>query len=169
MLSIDDFNYLLDKQALLDTNIRNAKQISYAEWMGDDMETKHSIALKVEVAEFVNECHDVWKYWKDKMPKLNNILDEAVDVIHFVLLIVNKREVTGKAKLLYLDIEQYTDNARKIDSHKLLEHMLVSPNIADNLAVLFVILDRYGFTREDILDQYHTKNRENFRRLKSGY
>lgn len=169
MLTKEDFEYLLDKQALLDTNIRNTKQISHAQWMSDDMETKHSIALKVEVAEFVNECKDVWKYWTTKTPVPDRILDEAVDVLHFVLLIVNKRSVTGKARLLYLDIEGYVKEAQKIDSHKLLDHMLVSPNIADNLAVLFVILDRYCFTREDILDQYHAKNRENIRRLENEY
>lgn len=169
MLTKDDFVYLLDKQALLDTNIRNTKQISHAQWMSEDMETKHSIALKVEVAEFVNECKDVWKYWTTKQPVPDRILDEAVDVLHFVLLIVNKRSVTGKAGLLYLDIEGHVKAIQEIDSHKLLEHMLVSPSIVDNLAVLFVILDRYGFTREDILDQYHAKNLENFRRLESGY
>lgn len=167
MLTKDDFEYLLDKQAQLDKHIRDKKGISHNEWMSSEIEIKQIIALRVEVAEFVNECKDSWKYWTTKSPNLDRVLDEGIDVLHFILQLSNRRDIATT--------EFLNERAGILigkDTHKtyeLLIRMLETDEFDVILACLFAVLDRYGFTREDILDQYHKKNRENFRRLNNGY
>ena len=97
-LTLEDFEYFSEKQALLDEAIKKQKNITDEEWL-HDLENNHVIALKVEVAEFVNECSNLWKYWKEKKPNRERILDEAIDVLHFVFLKLNKKTRFAKRAL----------------------------------------------------------------------
>src|SRR5699024_5695636 len=90
-----DFNkFYVPKQNELDKYIRNKKNISNEDWNDNEFYQKaHYIALKTEVGELVNECRDVWKYWKDKTEDKTKIIDEFVDVLHFATLIFNKQNM----------------------------------------------------------------------------
>lgn len=172
-LTLEDFKYFSEKQGLLDDAIKKQKGISDDEWK-DDLTNKHSIALYIERAEFANECSDLWKYWKDKRPNLDKVIDEAIDVIHFVFLVVNKYEET-------LDIPTAYDLFKRIQeaSHKELDEfddkdyyissLFAAENELEVLGKVLYILDLYGLTREDVIAQYNKKNAVNFERLESGY
>src|SRR5699024_4193349 len=104
-LTLEDFKYFSKKQELLDNEIKKQKNISDDEWK-HDLDINHTLALKIEIAEFVNECSDIWKYWKDKQPNLDKVLDEAIDVIHFVFLTINKHKESLDLSSSY-DIYKY--------------------------------------------------------------
>lgn len=161
------FEKFSKKQEELDSMIREKFGININEWKRA-YQRNHEIALKVELAEFVNECHDVWKYWKQKSVVPERILDEAVDVIHFLHLILNKSDESNTELL----------NTYIHDLHE--ENVTLSGMLDDLLDVnteylyytyaqLLLILERYAFTLDDIEQAYDRKNAENHKRQESRY
>lgn len=170
-LTLKDFEYFARKQALLDNSIMQQKNISDDEW-NYILNNHHTIALKVEVAEFVNECSDLWKYWKDKEPHRERILDEAIDVLHFVFLKLNKKHDLPKGHYLdYFRTATMTNEVLKHDKDKSewLSALLRHNDELKILSIVMFILSDYGFTRDDVINQYNKKNAVNFERLESGY
>lgn len=171
-LTLEDFKYFLEKQALLDEAIMKEKQITKNEWL-NDLENNHVIALKVEVAEFVNECSNIWKYWKDKEPNRERIIDEAIDVLHFVFLRLNKRANLSEKEVydFYINnsasrINAVGENEKTSEMFRLLLDKQYPLTI---LAIVMYVLSEYGFTRDDVIEQYNKKNAINFERLENGY
>lgn len=161
------FEKFSKKQEELDSMIREKFDININEWKRA-YQRNHEIALRVEIAEFVNECHDVWKYWKQKSVVPERILDEAVDVIHFLHLILNKSDESNTELL-----NTYIHDLRE-------ENVTLSGMLDDLLDVnteylyytyaqLLLILERYAFTLDDIEQAYDRKNAENHKRQESGY
>lgn len=175
-LTLEDFKYFSKKQELLDNEIKKQKNISDDEWK-HDLDINHTIALKIEIAEFVNECSDIWKYWKDKQPNKERIIDEAIDVLHFVFLRINKenRDINDVYELYDLANEQLKYNKEndlinlKDGLSNLLEHDGKEEKPELLFLVVLFILTHYEFTREDIIEQYNKKNAINFERLENGY
>lgn len=176
MLTKADLHYLLTQQEKLDKNIREKLNISEKKWR-NDMTSEHSLAIEVEVSEFINECHDLWKYWKSKPVNKARIIEEGIDVIHFLMLhynkesngkFVSKREVAHNMHgLLNLFVKGMDD--LPVDALALEQLILKSDDIVFQLYVVLKVLDHYGFTAEDIISEYNTKNKENFRRIETGY
>lgn len=168
LITAADIEYLLTQQEKLDKNIREKKGISQNEWL--DMDDKHYIALSVEKAEFINECHDLdnWKYWKSKPVDREKIIDEAIDVIHFVMLIVNKMNTAEDLheELVSLDGmmsgSQLTDLAIK-------NYLKLVNDLPFTMYTTLRILDHYSFTSKDIIDAYNRKNKINFERMAGNY
>lgn len=175
-LTLEDFKYFSEKQALLDEAIKKQKNITDDEWL-HDLNNNHTIALKVEIAEFVNECSNIWKYWKDKEPNRERIIDEAIDVLHFLFLRINKenRDMNDVYELYDLANEQLKYNKENdlINLKDGLSNLLEYDNKEEKpellLLVVLFILTHYDFTREDIINQYNKKNAINFERLENGY
>lgn len=169
LLTLADIEYLLTQQEKLDADIRKKKDISDTEWNSIEFDSMHGAALYVEKAELINECHDLWKYWKSKPVDRFKILDEAVDCIHFLMLIANKKEETPESILhrLHDGLDFITENY-SVDEH-LVSGFLRAEGFEINIAIIAVLLDHYGFTTKDIIDQYNRKNRINFERLNSNY
>lgn len=170
-LTLEDFEYFAKKQALLDNAIMYQKDITDYEWT-EVLDNNHTIAFKVEIAEFINECSDLWKYWKDKEPNRERIIDEAIDVLHFVFLKLNKKH--DLPRYHYLDYFRITTNveaSRKFltDKTPWLITLLNSLDEIQILAIVMYILSEYGFTRDDVINQYNKKNAINFERLENGY
>ena len=165
--NIDQIKYLLDKQSDLDEAIRQEKGISIRAWR-EDMEIEHEIALHVEVGEFINECRDVWKYWKEKPVDVERLLDEAVDVIHFCFLLFNKGEY-GDAYSIQHKIEQELRVLHEVNRQELILGLLDFYYPVTALALLLKVIESYGFTTEDIMLAYDKKNKVNYERLESGY
>lgn len=170
-LTLEDFKYFSKKQELLDNEIKKQKNISDDEWK-HDLDINHTIALKIEIAEFVNECSDIWKYWKDKQPNKERIIDEAIDVLHFVFLKLNKLNFSVK--------EYYSDYFRlkslikndydfSVENPVCLYDLIEEQDELNMLVLVMYILSDYNFTREDVINQYNKKNAINFERLENGY
>lgn len=180
-LILDFTNDTIRNQARLDEYIREQKGISDDEWLGDKFFVFHELAYKTEVSEFINECHDVWKYWKSKPVDTNRIVDEFVDVVHFANLIVNKISVDGyhisetdELRPIVYDLWREAKN-NKIAPHVFL-HMLDKPNFDTVKSTLRPIVhsirflyEQYGIGIEDVIDAYHKKNKENYERQQNGY
>ncbi|PKE25143.1 hypothetical protein CW689_01375 [Macrococcoides caseolyticum] len=161
------FEKFSKKQEELDDMIRTKFTIGTTEW-NYDLETKHLIALKVEVAEFVNNCHDLWKYWKQKAVNLDMIIEEAVDVIHFIHLILNKKRLTSDAHIAHIVVER-VKFANRSTYAEIIEDMLNTNDVYEIYAGLLLILDHYAFTLDDIEQAYDRKNAENHARQNRNY
>ena len=179
--ALDFMRDAIRNQARLDEYIREQKGISDDEWLGDKFFVFHELAYKNEVSEFINECHDVWKYWKSKPVDTNRIVDEFVDVVHFANLIVNKMSLNGynisetdKLRDVVLSLWREAKN-NKIEPHVFL-HALEKPNFDTVKSTLRPIIhgirflyEQYGIDIEDVIDAYHKKNKENYERQQNGY
>lgn len=170
-LTLEDFEYFAKKQALLDNAIMYQKDITDYEWT-EVLDNNHTIALKIEIAEFVNECSNIWKYWKDKEPNRERILDEAIDVLHFVFLKLNKSN--NFIKDHYLDYFRRKTVIKTVfkgveNKSVCLSDLLRHKDELSILANVMYILSEYGFTRDDVINQYNKKNAINFERLENGY
>lgn len=175
-LNTADLQYLLTQQEKLDKSIRERLNISEDKWKYG-MVSEHSLASNVEVHEFINECHDLWKYWKSKPVNKEKIIGEAIDVIHFLMLHYNKerqgvinsdkKAAENMYKYLKLFVEGMDD--LPVDAQALEQLILKSEDIVFQLYVVLKVLDYYGFTSKDIIDEYNNKNAINFERLNNGY
>ena len=166
LLTAPDIEYLRGQQMKLDGEIIRNNGITHDEWI-EDLHTNHIIALRVEVAEFVNEARE-WKYWKKKPIDRERIIDEAVDVIHFLMLLWNKRSETIDSYGILLWVQWYLEHEKGRNKRVLLK-MLSTDNLELLMAYLLYVLNDYNFTTQDILDAYNRKNKINFERLESGY
>ena len=178
------FTKLTDKQEVLDAEIREKHDISSDDWL-EYLDINHKLALRGEVAEFINEARDQWKYWKKKKPNMDQLIDEAVDVIHFLHLMMNKRHFDLNWKVAYLNkrIEHFraltyrgrnekTFEKIEPDYRKYLNYMYnvdTNEDLIDTYAILLVVLDYYNFTLQDIETAYDTKHKLNRLRQESNY
>ena len=165
--NINQIKYLLDKQSDLDEAIRQEKGISIKSWR-DDMTIEHEIALHVEVGEFINECRDLWKYWKEKPVDVELLLDEAVDVMHFCFLLFNKGDYDDAYSIQRV-IEQELGEFRGLNRQELLHEMISLCHPDAILALILKVIESYGLTTEDLMLAYDKKNKVNYERLESGY
>lgn len=180
--TISDFiNDALENQARLDEYIREQHSITDEKWVGSRFKIYHELAYKNEVSEFINECHDVWKYWKIKPVDKNRIVDEFVDVIHFASLIVNKVSVDGyhisetdELRSVVYDLWQEAKN-NKVAPYTFL-NTLEKPNfdtiestLRPVIQGIYFLYTRYGIGIEDVIDAYYKKNKENYERQQNGY
>ena len=175
LLTTADIEYLLTQQEKLDKDIREKESINEVGWRYG-LDKQHEIALRVEVHEFINECHDVWKYWKSKPIDKNRIIDEAVDVIHFVMLLKNKLwgRSYSQTPLIEEEFKEVAESPRFKTLEKplnLIFELLESEynSYVTQLYLVLKILDHYGFTSKDIIDAYNRKNKINFERMARNY
>lgn len=102
---------------------------------------------------------------------MEDVLDGAIDVIHFCMLKLNKSNVNTEC----VDTEWLASNITdEIQSRGQLEDRMevkcvmyllsVDDNSLYTLGFVLQILDYYSFTAQDIIDQYKIKNAENFRK-----
>lgn len=170
-LNKPDIIYLLSKQETLDESMRETLKIKKEHWLLN-MRKEHHIALNVEVAEFCNNAYQSWKYWKKKPMSHELILEEAIDVIHFVMLDLNKHNVKTEwtADNIVSDIQAAKSLYDRSEVKEVIYKLMSNNNSSLNVLIYVLqILDYYGFTSQNIIHCYNEKNRENFRRLASGY
>ena len=171
LLNKSDLIYLLTQQNKLDAAMREELGISESDWM-TTMAMEHSIALNVELHEFINSAFRAWKYWKRKDMNMDDVLDEAIDVIHFCMLRLNKS--TANTEFIAGNVESEIQDKRQLEDRKAVKRVMYhlsngSMSAESILAYVLSILDYYGFTGQDIINQYNKKNAVNFQRLASGY
>ena len=168
LLTEQDIRYLLEQQERLDADIRKKFSINDTAWI--EMDVEHDIALRVEVAEFVNACYKSWKYWKSKPMDRSQILDEAIDVIHFVMLHYNKRfDLNFATELLVESLRSMDKVEDEFDVKERLHHTLRYDSRFHLFKEVLAILDFYDFDRKQIMQAYKEKNEVNFERLAGGY
>lgn len=186
---VDHYVYFSRKQAVLDKHIREKKNISDHDWYESDFyHQAHHLALKNEVNEWINECRDIWKYWKDKPVDRELLIDEFVDIIHFITLIFDKKPIVRKA-IASNDLTSLEDDIKNhihydsFESNRESERLLTAQEAlacldtmerTDDIALilingLLVMIGHYDFTSDDIKRAYDKKNQVNFERQNHGW
>lgn len=181
--------YFSERQSELDNHIRDKKGISLEDWQNNlYYDQAHYIALKNEVNEFINECRDIWKYWKDKPVDNAKLIDEFVDIIHFSVLIFNKtfmkkiKDVSDVMDVIYPEIQKRTvillafinpekrPTLNQSQALNLLYQLERSDNILDIVIYgLLLMMGYYDFTGDQIKHAYDVKNQVNFDRQNNGW
>lgn len=150
--------------------MREQLEISEEAWA--DMNTDHNIALNVELHEFINACHKAWKYWKRKDMNRADVLDEAIDVIHFSMLMFNKSHLDTQtlASTIASEMDFLNPLNDRMEVKLLMADLSIHGyTVLNKFGSILQILDYYGFTTLDILSAYNKKNKVNFERLNNGY
>ena len=177
ILSRETWAYIVDKQKVLD----EAFMIK-AKWKPDGRDRK--TALRIEICEFANEFPEKLKWWKHKEDDLAKILDEYVDILHFMAgITLDKNKLLPVFEPLaylagmkpphaetYDKIEQrdYKDY-EKYTTKWLLQELVKTKKVHTAVALATYILEREGFEDKDIRSAYDMKNKENFERIEAGY
>ena len=130
---------------------------------------KLEIAFAVEAFELMNECRESFKYWSRKKNDWDKILEEYIDGVHFLLSMANHRGQTDEVIEQFVrGLELPTDDEtppifefvrRSVTSNDLLEKALCYGTIGHLL----------HFNIHVIYDAYLEKNKENYKRQKTGY
>ena len=167
---IDLIKEMLQMQAKLDESIMKEYGLTEIE------EAKLNMAILDEVGELTHELKGNWCWWKKTQPKVDDakVLEELVDVWHFILSYTNKFNDgvsmfdTG---VVYFN-QDYLFCSSKMNFDKTAFTNMLSMLIEswfDRLAVLTVITEHLGFTIEDVYQAYCEKNKINYQRLNEGY
>lgn len=175
ILSEQTFIELAGKQEVLDAKIKAAKGI--AELPLERIE----LAYRVEAAECVNEMKGDMKYWSNKPMNRDAFLEEFVDALHFFLSWVNhaqfKIEAIGQNfdySMIYSDFERSvwmvndSGDEEREEAWMLAMKVLTYEDISYSFAALYLLVEIYDFTEQDVIDTYNKKNAVNHDRSDSG-
>ena len=131
---------------------------------------KKILAMLVEVGECANEWRG-FKFWSnDQQPRKEKLLEELVDVWHFVLSIGNDIGFNNYKKI----------KANRIDStlcdfnnlYLFIMDFYVQPSLHQYQWLFIQLIDlslSLGFTLEEIEEAYYKKNKINHERQENGY
>lgn len=133
---------------------------------------KRVVALQVELGELANELR-FFKFWSKNQEKSDRTLAEYVDVLHFLLSIVN----TLDARELEFNYPNDPDNIKEISMTEMFSltmrfagDLYEKPIMVGYAFMAFLDLGfLIGFTWDEIVAEYEKKHAENILRQASGY
>ncbi|WP_067730623.1 dUTP diphosphatase [Oceanobacillus damuensis] len=160
-----NWKQLFDMQKQLDTYIEVNHNLSKT-----DVFQEKYLALLVELGELANETR-CFKFWSNKPRNEKNvILEEYVDVIHFILSLgLEKGFIYHPSEwqsAMVTETEQFTDVFEAAVAYKNNATQINYNNLFLKTLQLAEIL---GFTEEDIQAAYIKKNEINYERQNQGY
>ena len=151
-------------------NNQRLDSIFYQKYSSDnDLYRKNCIEILVELGEFVNESK-VFKYWTNKTPNKNKILEEYADVITMCLYFMNEFKMELDDRYLHigsndiLEVINYLFNKMSLLMNNNDQELL--KDIFGNVLYLGKILE---FSEEEIIDVINKKHQIIEERLKSDY
>ncbi|ALC92080.1 hypothetical protein AM500_21510 [Bacillus sp. FJAT-18017] len=186
-----EFTKLLQMEKDLDERIEN----EHPRKQGEDRRAKKLIALFVEIGEMANEAR-FFKCWShDQEPRTtcpecknagfvgmadyaevecwecegkgkNPLLEEAVDVLHFLLSIANDINIDSPAVELFKKLSLEEQVLDLIDQART---CYVPTDWHCTWSLYIGLMDMLGFTWEQICEAYLEKNAVNFMRQETGY
>ncbi|MEK4486695.1 dUTP diphosphatase [Psychrobacillus sp. FSL H8-0484] len=156
---------LFTMQQALDEYIQTNMQVN------EDVFIRKGLALLVELAELANETR-CFKFWSTKGPSERVIiLEEYVDSVHFLLSLGIEKD--------FHDLKDWPKDKIEEDLTKLFlltnEAILVflnNPTKIDyeKIWILYgAIAEKLGFSSEEVLHAYISKNETNYERQQNGY
>ena len=138
-----------------------------------DVIEKRMLALLVETGELANETR-CFKYWSRKEPSAKEvILEEYVDVFHFILSLGNLFDHTEKIINTDFNVRHAVDLTEEFMN--LYESVITfreKPHFPQYLHIFIFFLSighALGFTDDDIYNAYMSKNKTNYERQQNGY
>ena len=171
---------LLKEQKALDDEIRENNNIPKEE----SLISRKYIALKTELYELTNQIES-FKYWKKNKGK-DNILEEGVDVLHFILSLALETGVglehEGEERVKEFfdttktELEKFGKDAIINESIIIMDTLLSEiPGkkeyvvLYPTLMLLLQVLQICEYTVDDIYDCYMKKNEINHERQENNY
>lgn len=136
-----------------------------------DVFQRKGLALIVELAELANETR-CFKFWSNKgASEREVILEEYVDSIHFLLSLGIEK------KLDYLEVWPQSNLKQEITEIFLMTNSAIldfltnpSENRYEKVWIMYgAIAEKLGFSSEEVLNAYISKNETNYERQKNGY
>lgn len=169
LLSKEQIEKITELQRELDIHVRKSNDIPEEQ----DLNLEKYIALKTEFFEFVNEIES-FKYWKKNKGK-SHILEEACDTMHFIfsLAIDNgakieiNEEVLGDIKPETFDLNDLIGIIDANITDIFIEHAWGDLFIV--LTLLLIMINKCGFTADDLYNEYIRKNQINHDRQVNNY
>lgn len=171
-LTRETWQYIKRRQKELDDAF-----LSKAKWLPND--NARLSALLIERGELINEFPETFKWWKHKADDRARIIDEYIDLLHFLAGMDGMwiPIITLDDEYSRIIFEARTDKWRRFSDEYVLEQLLdYSPDreypvqsACQVVALATHIMGRIGFTDGDILVAYDAKNAENFKRIAEGY
>lgn len=138
-------------------------------------EEKLRFAILDEVGELTHELKANWCWWKKSQAPVDRkkVLEELVDIWHFVLIHVN----VNLKGTRYFDHYTLDEINRILNTYRVLiesdglslalGNLLMSPK--GRILQLIAISEYIGFNIQQIYEAYCDKNKVNYQRLKEGY
>ncbi|MBD7943599.1 MULTISPECIES: dUTP diphosphatase [Psychrobacillus] len=139
--------------------------------VNEDVFQRKGLALIVELAELANETR-CFKFWSNKgASEREVILEEYVDSIHFLLSLGIEK------KLDYLEVWPQSNLKQEITEIFLMTNSAIldfltnpSENRYEKVWIMYgAIAEKLGFSSEEVLNAYISKNETNYERQKNGY
>lgn len=137
---------------------------------GEDRSAKRMLALIVEMAEAANDSR-CFKFWMEKPISKPTLLEEVVDVYHFILEhgIIHGFYVEENYTLFH-EVEDPTLHFLSLIESAI--QFFKKPR-EEEYRVMFAaflgLVHILGFSEDDLDTAYRAKNQENLRRLENGY
>lgn len=138
-------------------------------------EEKLCFAILDEVGELTHELKANWCWWKKTQPPVDeeNVLEELVDVWHFVLSYQN-HFINGEKGIenTYMVKRNSKNILRRMRNDEFGLTVAFSDLVSwkwNKLERLIAITEYLGFTIERVYEAYCGKNKINYQRLKEGY
>lgn len=132
-------------------------------------------ALLDEIGELNHELKPTWCWWKENPGEVdkNKVLEEFVDVVHFILMRAIRTEDSGldNAEKWYFTkgfIDAHWEDENSDHTYKLYD--LLRPQSLEFCGRnLFCISRKLGFDWQEVYEEYKRKNAINFERQENGY
>lgn len=169
LLTKEQIEKITELQTELDIRVRENNDIP----MEQDLNLEKYIALKTELFEFINEIES-FKYWKKNKGK-SHILEEACDTMHFIFSLAIENgakielgeEVLGDIKPETFDLNDLIGIIDANITDIFIEHAWEDIFIV--LTLLLIMINKCGFTANDLYEEYIRKNQINHERQANNY
>lgn len=154
----ETFEDILKLQKHLDESIHNARERTL-----EDIK----LSLIAECIEFNEETKDSHKTWKTKPYNKENELEELTDILFFIAQLYNTFDKKDTMVEYGCDVFNNSENYLKLNSVKItgiiIEFLGGYNNIA--LGLYLSLVNKYGYTKDDILNYYWEKWQKNMQRI----
>ena len=164
----EELNEIRHLQNNLDIRVKNENDIP----MDANLSIEKFLALKTELFELANEIES-FKYWKKNKNKTNQ-LEEACDVLHFVMSIAidNDVELVEEKQPENYNPDDYDMNDLIGMLDCIISDMFIEKDWEDLnplLMVLGIVVNKCGYDVEDLYTWKKKKNKENHKRQDNKY
>lgn len=160
---------LFEMQRVLDERIIKEHGLE-----GKDLLQERVLALNVELAELAQETR-CFKFWSKNQQPSDRVLDELVDVLHFMLSVTLD---SGEEWDVIAEFEdgmnaQFNERTGLTDAFNRMFEEITTFQIGSSIIGCWIIfIDLYlelGFEFKDLYEAYKEKNAENHARQDRGY
>ena len=159
---------MFQMQRTLNENILNE--------FGEEVMTEEKLELAIidELGELTHELKGDWCWWKKTQKPVDRkrVLEELVDVYHFVMISEMMRRYSSTDKEIDFIVKKYNFYISYFDEIKneRLDYLIGDISATyDKLGELLKLTKCLGFKFDEVYQEYLNKNKINYERLKNGY